>query len=44
VPNPKDPNRFVAEVHKGGYATDPEYTNKLVRLMTSYNLYRYDVA
>jgi flagellar protein FlgJ len=38
-----DPNRFAAEIHKGGYATDPEYTNKLVRLMTQYNLYQYDV-
>lgn len=36
-------NQFVAEVHKGGYATDPEYTNKLVRLMTLYNLHQYDL-
>ena len=40
---PNDPNRFAAEIHKGGYATDPEYTNKLVRIMTQYNLYRYDI-
>jgi flagellum-specific peptidoglycan hydrolase FlgJ len=39
-----DPNRFAAEVHRGGYATDPEYTNKLVRIMTNHNLYQYDVA
>lgn len=39
----KDPNRFAAEVHKAGYATDPDYTNKLVRLMTQYNLYQYDL-
>jgi flagellar protein FlgJ len=39
-----DPNQFVAEVHKGGYATDPLYTTKLVNLMVKYNLYQYDLA
>lgn len=39
-----DPNQFIAEVHKGGYATDPLYTTKLVALMTKYNLYQYDLA
>ncbi|WP_327008719.1 sporangiospore maturation cell wall hydrolase GsmA [Dactylosporangium sp. NBC_01737] len=39
-----NPNQFVAEVHKGGYATDPLYTTKLVNLMTKYNLYQYDLA
>ncbi|GAA0732435.1 sporangiospore maturation cell wall hydrolase GsmA [Dactylosporangium roseum] len=39
-----NPNQFVAEVHKGGYATDPNYTTKLVTLMTKYNLYQYDLA
>ena len=39
-----DPNQFVAEVHKGGYATDPLYTTKLVALMQKYNLYQYDLA
>jgi flagellum-specific peptidoglycan hydrolase FlgJ len=39
-----DPNSFIAEVHKGGYATDPLYTTKVVALMTKYNLYQYDVA
>jgi flagellum-specific peptidoglycan hydrolase FlgJ len=37
-----DPDRFAAEIHKSGYATDPEYPTKLVALMTRYNLYRYD--
>jgi flagellar protein FlgJ len=40
----KDPNQFIAEVHKAGYATDPQYTAKVVALMTKYNLYRYDLA
>jgi flagellum-specific peptidoglycan hydrolase FlgJ len=39
-----DPNQFIAEIHKGGYATDPLYTTKIVNLMTKYGLYRYDVA
>jgi hypothetical protein len=41
---PADPNQFAAEVHKGGYATDPEYTTKLVKIMTTFNLYQYDLA
>jgi hypothetical protein len=40
---PNDPNRFIAEIHKGGYATDPLYTTKVVALMTKYNLYQYDL-
>ncbi|MGI5236689.1 sporangiospore maturation cell wall hydrolase GsmA [Dactylosporangium sp. CA-139066] len=39
-----DPNQFIAEVHKAGYATDPQYTTKVVALMTKYNLYQYDLA
>ncbi|MFI5911235.1 sporangiospore maturation cell wall hydrolase GsmA [Dactylosporangium sp. NPDC051541] len=39
-----NPNQFIAEIHKGGYATDPQYTTKVVALMTKYNLYRYDIA
>jgi flagellar protein FlgJ len=38
-----NPDQFAAEVHKGGYATDPQYSTKLVKLMTQYNLYRYDL-
>jgi hypothetical protein len=41
--HPKNPNQFAAEVHKGGYATDPAYTTKLVNIMTKYNLYQYDL-
>jgi flagellum-specific peptidoglycan hydrolase FlgJ len=39
----KDADRFAAEIHKGGYATDPQYTTKLVKIMTQYNLYQYDL-
>ncbi|WP_433210003.1 sporangiospore maturation cell wall hydrolase GsmA [Dactylosporangium sp. CS-047395] len=38
-----NPNQFIAEVHKGGYATDPQYTTKVVNLMAKYNLYQYDL-
>lgn len=37
-----DPDAFVAEVHRAGYATDPAYTDKLIRLMRLYDLYQYD--
>ncbi|MEV6285647.1 sporangiospore maturation cell wall hydrolase GsmA [Kribbella sp. NPDC051770] len=37
-----DANRFVQEIHKAGYATDPNYTTKVVNLMTSYDLYRFN--
>jgi flagellar protein FlgJ len=37
------PDLFAAAIHKAGYATDPNYTTKLVNLMKQYDLYRYDV-
>lgn len=39
-----DPNAFIREVHRGGYATDPRYTELVTGIMRSYNLYQYDVA
>jgi peptidoglycan hydrolase-like protein with peptidoglycan-binding domain len=36
-----DPNQFIRQVHKGGYATDPNYANKVISIMKKYNLYRY---
>lgn len=41
--DPSDANRFAYEIHRGGYATDPQYFTKLTRIMTQYNLYQYDV-
>jgi flagellum-specific peptidoglycan hydrolase FlgJ len=38
----QEPDRFAAEVHRGGYATDPEYTTKLLGIMATYDLYRFD--
>jgi flagellum-specific peptidoglycan hydrolase FlgJ len=37
-----NPNQFAREVHKAGYATDPNYTSLLTGIMTKYDLYRYD--
>ncbi|WP_035698698.1 glucosaminidase domain-containing protein, partial [Glycomyces tenuis] len=37
-----DPDRFAREIHQAGYATDPEYADKLIGLMEKYDLYRYD--
>ena len=39
----REPDKFVAEMHKAGYATDPQYTQKLTALMAKYNLYQYDL-
>ncbi len=38
-----DPNRFVAEIHRTGYATDPLYTVKLTNIIAKYGLARYDL-
>ena len=40
---PTNANQFAAEIHAGGYATDPQYTTKLVAIMAKYNLYQYDL-
>ncbi|WP_068922251.1 glucosaminidase domain-containing protein [Planobispora rosea] len=37
-----DPDRFARRIAKAGYATDPGYPVKLIRLMRTYDLYRYD--
>ena len=42
-PHGRDPDRFLAEVWKAGYATDPLYVEKVTRLMREHDLYRYDV-
>lgn len=39
-----NPDRFIVEVHLGGYATDPQYANKVINLMSKYNLYQYNVT
>lgn len=37
-----DPDQFARAVHRAGYATDPEYANKLISIMKANNLYQYD--
>ena len=38
----RDANKFIWQVWKAGYATDPKYYTKVTSLMASYDLYRYD--
>jgi flagellar protein FlgJ len=37
-----DPDAFITEVWRAGYATDPNYPDSVIRLMRQYNLYQYD--
>ena len=37
-----DANKFIWQVWKAGYATDPNYYVKITSLMAKYNLYQYD--
>ena len=37
-----DPDRFAQEIAKAGYATDPAYPTKLIGLMRTHDLSRYD--
>ena len=39
-----DANKFIWQVWKAGYATDPNYYTKITSLMAAYNLYQYDTA
>lgn len=37
-----NPDQFAREIHKAGYATDPNYANSLISLMKQFNLYQYN--
>lgn len=37
-----EPNQFITEIAKAGYATDPDYAPKLIHLMERYDLYEFD--
>lgn len=37
-----DPDQFIREVHKAGYATDPDYANKIISMMKQHDLYKYN--
>jgi LysM repeat protein len=38
-----DPRAFAQGIADAGYATDPAYASKLIRLMDQYDLYQYDL-
>jgi flagellum-specific peptidoglycan hydrolase FlgJ len=38
-----DARQFAQEISRAGYATDPAYPDKLIRLMDRFNLYAYDL-
>ena len=38
-----DPDRFIKEVRKAGYAEDEMYAAKIIKIMQNYNLYKYDI-
>ncbi len=39
----RDANKFIWQVWKAGYATDPNYYTKVTTLMSQQHLYQYDV-
>lgn len=39
-----NPDQFIREVHKAGYATDPNYSTMVINLMKKWNLYRFDTV
>lgn len=39
----KNPDQFIVEVHKGGYATSPTYATNIQNVMKNYNLYQYNL-
>jgi hypothetical protein len=38
----RQPDRFARELQRAGYATDPQYAAKLISLMKTFDLYRFD--
>jgi flagellum-specific peptidoglycan hydrolase FlgJ len=37
-----DPDEFARQIHAAGYATDPNYSNLLISIMSSNDLYRFN--
>ena len=38
----KDANEYARGLQKAGYATDPQYANTLISIMSAHNLYRFN--
>jgi flagellum-specific peptidoglycan hydrolase FlgJ len=38
-----DPRAFIRAIAAAGFATDPVYAAKIIRVMDTYNLYQYDL-
>jgi LysM repeat protein len=38
-----DPHAFIQAIAAAGFATDPVYAGKIIRMMDLYNLYQYDL-
>ncbi|HEY7060035.1 MAG TPA: glucosaminidase domain-containing protein [Chloroflexota bacterium] len=38
-----DPRSFIREIAAAGFATDPVYAAKIIRVMDTYDLYQYDL-
>lgn len=39
-----NPERFLYEIHRAGYATDPSYANQVIGIIHKYDLDRFDVT
>lgn len=40
----QNPDQFIREVAKAGYATSPAYPNSVISIMVKYNLYAFDLT
>src|SRR5450759_408317 len=40
----QNPDQFIREVAKAGYATSPAYPNSVIAIMVKYNLYAFDLT
>ena len=38
-----DADGFARDIQKAGYATDPDYASKLIKMMKGHNLYQYNL-